>query len=482
MKRSVGIRGAIWGGGCSSGRDITTWSARSACRRVWKCAFAGVSWITVRSSRPRSPRNGCAPEPPNGVHWEAKEARERLPLGDFGLRFPRRRDNLVAGGIGHRELPFPTCQWSVLFAATLMSALSHAGSDQIVDLDETGAWGAYLDLSYPANFNSGEPHPWRSKLTTNRLSQFSPNMGMIYYRRETSEASPIGLEIGAQGGYDTDGQVPAASQLTGADVLRYLSRANVSYRAPIGNGLLLTGGLMSSFIGYESFYAKGNPNYTRSWIADYSPFFLIGAGGQYRISDRLDASLFIVSDFDYLAHHNNHPKYAGQISWRISPGWKLTQNLFAGPEQTDTAVRYWRFFSDSILQWTNDGHAIGLAYDVGTQQSAIPAASVQHFWTGAALFTRWQIQGPWALAVRPELYWDPNGTLTGSIQFIRALTATVEYAIVADGWKTQLRAEYRYDNSTGQQGGFYGAGGTDGPLVSGQSTILLAVLISFDRP
>ncbi|WP_162560240.1 outer membrane beta-barrel protein [Methylotetracoccus oryzae] len=363
-----------------------------------------------------------------------------------------------------------------------MSVASPAGSDEIAELNAIGTWTAYLDLSYPANFNSGEPHPWRSKLTTNRLSQFSPNMGMIYFRREASEASPFGLEIGAQGGYDTDGQVPATSQLAGAEVLRYLSHANVSYRAPVGNGLLLTGGLMSSFIGYESFYARDNPNYTRSWIADYSPFFLIGAGAQYRISDGLDASLFIVSDFDYLAHHNNHPKYAGQISWRIGPGWKLTQNVFAGPEQTDTAIRYWRFFSDSILQWTDDVHAIGLAYDVGTQQEASLVASVQNFWTGAALFTRWQIQGPWALAIRPELYWDPNGTLTGSIQFIRALTATVEYAIVADGWTTQLRAEYRYDNSTGRQGGFFGAGGTDGPLVSGQSTVLLAVLISLDRP
>ena len=407
---------------------------------------------------------------------------EHLRSGCFGVRLPRRRENRVAAGIAHRSRPLRTWQWSVLFAATLMSVASSARSDEIVELNAIGTWGAYLDLSYPANFNSGEPHSWRSKLTTNRLSQFSPNMGMIYFRRETSEASPFGLEIGAQGGYDTDGQVPATSQLAGADVLRYLSRANVSYRAPVGNGLLLTGGLMSSFIGYESFYARDNPNYTRSWIADYSPFFLIGAGAQYRISDGLDASLFIVSDFDYLAHHNNHPKYAGQISWRISPGWKLTQNVFAGPEQTDTAVRYWRFFSDSILQWTDDVHAIGLAYDVGTQQAASPVASVQNFWTGAALFTRWQIQGPWALAIRPELYWDPNGTLTGSIQFIRALTATVEYAIVADGWTTQLRAEYRYDNSTGRQGGFFGAGGTDGPLVSGQSTVLLAVLISLDRP
>lgn len=67
--------------------------------------------------------------------------------------------------------------------------------------------------------------------------------------------------------------------MPGYDVLRYVSRANLSYRLPVGNGLNLTARLMNSFIGFESFYAKDNPNYTRGWIADYSPYFLMGAGG-----------------------------------------------------------------------------------------------------------------------------------------------------------------------------------------------------------
>jgi hypothetical protein len=45
----------------------------------------------------------------------------------------------------------------------------------------------------------------------------------------------------------------------------------VSYLAPVGNGLSIQAGLFNSFIGYESFYAKDNANYTRSWIADNTP-------------------------------------------------------------------------------------------------------------------------------------------------------------------------------------------------------------------
>lgn len=377
-----------------------------------------------------------------------------------------------------------TSKWLLLALLGGSSALLErsALAAEVTDPDAAYRWDAYLDLSYPVNFNFSQPHLWRSKLTTDRLNQLSPNLGALDVRKEASSASPWGFEFGVQGGYDTDGQVPAASQLPGADVLRYLARANVSYRVPVGNGLLLTGGLINSFIGYESFRARDNPNYTRSWIADYSPYFLIGLGGRYRIDERLETALFIVSDYNYLQHQNNVPKYAGHLQWQVTPAWCVTQNFFIGPEQAETSLRYWRFFSNTMLQWSDETRTIALVYDAGTEQSATGPGSLQQFWTGSALFTRWRIGGPWALAVRPELYWDPNGTLTGSIQFIKAVTATVEYSVDAGNLKTQLRAEYRYDNSTGRQGGFYGAGGVDGPLVSGQSSVFFAVMVSYGHP
>ena len=42
----------------------------------------------------------------------------------------------------------------------------------------------------------------------------------------------------------------------GADTLPYLARENVSYLAPIGNGLMLAAGRFRTFRTYESFYAR----------------------------------------------------------------------------------------------------------------------------------------------------------------------------------------------------------------------------------
>jgi hypothetical protein len=358
----------------------------------------------------------------------------------------------------------PRCYLQFLFILILMPCQGFADDQNVQANQDLLHYGAYLDLSFPLNFDVSGPHPWRDKLTTNQLNEVSPNMGMFYFRKDVSEASPWGVELAGQAGYDTSGQVPSSSRLGGANVLQYVSRVNVSYLAPIGSGLTITAGLFNSFIGYESFYAKDNPNYTRSWISDYTPYFLMGVSLQYHVNDAIGLGFYLLNDWNYLAYVNSQPKYGTQLTWQLTPQVKLTENLFFGPEQTDTSLlKYWRGFSDTQLQWSESDYSVALVYDAGTERLA--SNDLQTFWTGTALFTRWNFSGPWSVALRPELYWDPNGNMTGHVQFIKAITSTVEYALPTAPLKSLLRAEFRYDNSTGQQGGFYGSGGVNGPLV-----------------
>jgi hypothetical protein len=364
-------------------------------------------------------------------------------------------------------LPFQT---ALLLASTMVNPAGTAYADW--------QYGGTIDLGYTNAFQTDDKVRWRSKATTARLNEFAPNMGMFYVRKPVSEGARWGMELGAQAGYDTDGQVPSTDRVPGYSMLRYLSRANVSYLAPIGSGLTLTAGLMNSFIGYESMFAKDNPNYSRSWIADYSPYYLMGAGGQYTFSEALSGGFYLVSDYDYLAYRTAEPKYAGQLAWTVAPGWKFTQNLFAGPEQAaDPSTGYWRYFSDSILQWSHEDVTVALACDIGTEK--LVGEGLQTLWMGSALFTRWHVEGPWSVALRPEVYWDGDGRLTGNRQLIKAVTTTVEYKIPLDFGSVALRGEYRYDESTGAQGGFFDHGGG---LRAGQHLMLFSLLLAMDKP
>ena len=98
---------------------------------------------------------------------------------------------------------------------------------------------------------------------------------------------------------------------------------------------------------------------------------------------------------------------------------------------------------------------------------------------------RWRITGPWSVALRPEFYWDRNGRWTGSEQFVKAITSTVEYKFPYKWMNTVVRVEHRYDESTGVDGGFF-KNGRDSSwrewTAPGQHLLLLGLLLSFDSP
>lgn len=346
-------------------------------------------------------------------------------------------------------------------------------------------YGAMVDLSYAVDFNFPENDLWRSKTTTRRVNRIAPNLVLGYVKKQANRDSRWGMEFGVQGGYDPNALEPEPGRerpVEGAETLRYFSQANVSYLAPVGNGLTVKAGLFKSYIGYQSFYAKGNLNYTRSYMADNAPYFLFGLSAEYRVNEALEVGLYIVNGYAYLARPNDQPSYGTQVRYKPAEHWTVTENLYYGPDQSNTTLQFWRFFSDSIVEWKQDRLVLALSYDIGTEQAAELAGNPRTMWMGGAAFARWQVAGPWALAVRPEFYWDRNGRITGSEQLLKAITGTLEYRIEEALQTAVVRAEYRYDESTGAGGGFFNGGMTAGGpgLAREQHLLLLSLVWAFD--
>lgn len=350
-------------------------------------------------------------------------------------------------------------------------------------------YGGFIDLSYALDFNFPENHLWRSKSTTRRVNELAPNMVLGYIRKDVSAQSRWGMELGVQGGYDTNALVPEPNPgrdkpVDGADTLRHLSRANVSYLAPVGNGLTLTAGLFNSFIGYQSIYARNNLNYSRSYIADNAPYFMFGLGATYPVSENLQVGLYVINGYNYLSHQNDQPSYGTQVVWKPVSHLTVTENLYYGPDQSNTDLTFWRFFSDNIVEWKDGPLTLAASYDIGTENAAEQPGHPRTFWTGGALYARWIVNGPWSLALRPEFYWDRNGRISGFEQLLKAMTTTLEYKWTYSWQTALLRLEYRYDESTGPGGGFFKRGETS-PGVIGlardQQLLLFSVIWSLDR-
>jgi hypothetical protein len=349
-------------------------------------------------------------------------------------------------------------------------------------------YGGFLDLGYSLDFNFPQNHLFRNRSTTPRVNELDLNMGAVYVKKDATPQSRWGMELEPQGGQDSKNFAfnITGENLWGSSWLRQLGRANVSYLAPVGNGLTIQGGIFSSFIGYESLYAKDNFNYTRAWIADYSPYLMMGVNAVYPFNDQWTGAVFLINEYWHLADVNRQPSYGAHVAYRPTSSWTFKETVYYGPDQSSTSLKFWRLFSDSIIEWkVNQDLTLVANYQIGTEKNAGAPGNPRLFYMGASFPMRWHIEGPWTVALRPEVYWDRNGLATGFEQFIWAMTTTAEYKLPYKWTNTIIRLEYRFDESTGPGGGFF-KGNDIAPGVVGltpaQHMLIFSVIWTFDSP
>ena len=348
----------------------------------------------------------------------------------------------------------------------------------------TWQYGGFADAGYLHDFNDPANRLFRSRGTTFRVNEVNLNMTALYLRKVASEGSRWGIEVTLQAGSDSEvfGFSATAPNLDDAKWLRHLGPTDVSYLAPVGKGLTVQGGIFSSFIGYDSLYAKDNFNYTRPWGADFTPYLMLGVNAQYPLTAKVTATVFVINDYFHLAHPNNVPSWGGQVADKPTEHLSLKQAVLYGPHQANTELQFWRFLSDSIAEWKRDPATIAFEYQISEEKVAT-AGNPRALWMSAQLPAHWIFDKHWSATVRPEVAWDRNGRWTGFSQTVKAVTSTIEYRIPYRAASAIIRLEHRWDDSRGPGGGFFNDG-VVGPsglgLTPAQHLLGLGVIVTFD--
>lgn len=321
---------------------------------------------------------------------------------------------------------------------------------------EEWTYGGFADLGYLFAPSKPLNQTFRSRGTAWHLNDLYLNMSGVYAKKKASEASRWGTELLVQSGKDDEifGFSATAPNIAGADWLRHLDLANVSYFAPAGKGLTLQGGIFASLIGYDGLYAKDNLNYTRPWGADFTPYLMLGVNAAYPLTDTLTGTFFVVNGYWHLADANSVPSSGLQLAYKATSQITFKETVMTGPHQSNTSAEFWRHIADTIVERRTDRVVGAFEFHFATER-VDATAPFRAWWIAAQLPVRWNVQGPWSVAVRPEVAWDSTGRWTLAEQDVRALTTTLEYRLPYKWAAAILRAEYRVDNSTGAQGGFF---------------------------
>lgn len=350
--------------------------------------------------------------------------------------------------------------------------------------DPVWFYGGFVDAGYLLDFNHPANDLFRSRGTTYKLDYPLIDMAAAYIRKTPSESSRWGMELTTQAGQDTRifGFSATAPNLPGFEGLRHLGPTDISYLAPVGKGLTIQTGIFSSLIGYDSLYAKDNFNYTRPWGADFTPYLMMGVNASYPFTQKFTGTVFVINGYWHLADANDVPSWGGQGAYKVTSHTTLKETVLIGPHQADTDYKFWRLFWDSIVEWKSDRLTTAFEYHVGTEEVAVPG-NPRALWMSAQLPVHYVINKRWSATVRPEVYWDRDGRLTGARQTVKANTTTLEYRVPYRDFTAIVRLEHRIDDSRGPQGGFFRGGEIGSGVVAltpTQNLLILGVILTFD--
>ncbi|GAC1393833.1 MAG: hypothetical protein NVSMB47_01800 [Polyangiales bacterium] len=294
-------------------------------------------------------------------------------------------------------------------AAVLLAAPSRAadeelpaGSDppRLVPLASVDAYYAYHDTP-----PSGGDATFAS--TAVRHNEFQLNLVSVGARIE--HAKLLGAVI-LQAGTAADVLYaqPSTSPYANAETWKHIQEAHIGYRA--GADIAVEAGLFPAHFGNEGFTSFSNWNYTRSMIADATPYYLAGVKAKWDASPTLAFTALVYNGWQALQDANKYKSGGLRVDWKPSDKVTVFDAVSVGPETGDG--REIRYFDDLVVSLAPHPR-LGIAAEgyVGLDRGKDRTRDGE-FW-GAAAWVRWFVGEATYFAVRGERLVDTSGLISG---------------------------------------------------------------------
>ena len=311
------------------------------------------------------------------------------------------------------------------------------------DTTRTVTFGAFVDTYYAWDFNRPGAGMFDRSFTTQpaRQDEFNVNLAFVEVKLTGSRTrGRLALQAGTSVQANYAGE-PSTGTISGPDLARIIQEAVVGVRA--APALWIDAGIYLSHLGQEGWISRDNPTYTRSLIADYTPYYEAGVKATWAASARLTAQLHILNGWQNISETNASKAIGMRLDYTASPHLSLGYDNFIGNEAPDTAPSRLRVFNEVFALMTVGRVQAWVTLDYGTQGRARTAGTSS--WYGGAVVARLSLSRVVALAARIEQYGDPDGVIvrTGTPNPFRVAGGSLGLDVNPGGgvaWRTEIRA------------------------------------------
>jgi hypothetical protein len=232
---------------------------------------------------------------------------------------------------------------------------------------------------------------------------------------------------------------PRVGSYGGPDVTRLLQEAYAGYA--LSGRLWIDAGIYFAPFGAESWISRDNWTYTRSLIADNSPYFHSGARLTWTPRPQLSAELHVVNGWN-VSETNSDKALATHIQLSPRGGWAVAYNLFLGNEAPDTARSRHRVFHEMVVR-SDPARAVALMATADYGVERVPDSSSAE-WRGVAAAARVRAGAGVHVGLRLESYSDPRQVIVKTSQQygLRASGGSVNVDLQLSPqlvWRSELR-------------------------------------------
>jgi hypothetical protein len=323
---------------------------------------------------------------------------------------------------------------------TALALLAAAAALASAQLPEGVRVGAFVDAYYAWDFS--RPATLDRAYTTQpaRHSEFNVNLAYVEVLVERGALrGRLALQAGTavQSNYAAE---PRMGNVSGPDLSRHIQEAVVGVR--LAEPLWIDAGVFYSHIGQEAWASRDNPTYTRSLVADHTPYYSAGLRAIWQPSAAVTVRVDVVNGWQNVSETNSDKAAGIRIEYAPSPAVLVGYSNFLGDEQSDTLPNRLRFFNQAFARLGRaDGAALWLTVDLGRQQN--PGAGGSS-WYGLAAIGRVPVTGGAAVSARVERYADADGVIVPGLGTAPFQTTGASLGLdlsLASGflWRTEVR-------------------------------------------
>ena len=288
----------------------------------------------------------------------------------------------------------PVLPLSLLVTASLGAQVSDSTSVR---------FGGFVDAYFAFDFN--RPRTRDRAFTTQPARHNEFNVNLAFLEAVLSGARVRG-RFAAQFGTSVQANYrgePRLGAYSGPNVAQFIQEAFIGIK--LSPRVWIDAGIHLSHIGSESWISRDNLTYTRSIIADYSPYYQSGVRVTWQPSASVSAMLHVVNGWQNISETNGDKALGGRVDWTVTPGATFSLYSLIGNEAPDSVESQLRIFQGASLKLTpTDRLTLVGTFDLGTQDQGHETST----WYGTALIARVRASQQVAFVYRLERYDDAD--------------------------------------------------------------------------